>query len=1159
MKITDLQIDGFGVWKGLAAEKLSDNLTVFCGDNEAGKTTMMQFCRAMMFGFSNERLEKYTPPVYGGLAGGSLEVSSTEGAFEVQRFVDPNRHSDPVGDLIVTDLADGTVHGRARLNHLMSDIDESIFVNVFAIGLQEIQELNALNGTAAAEQLYRLTSGMDRVSLVDVMRDQSNRRNKIWSPDADVSSRLAALSEQRQQLLREIDELKQRSKRWSHVAAETTDINNQLLDLEKELAKKTRQARLLEVSVQVAERWNSRNVVVDQIAALGKLPDRRDVSIEKLDQLNARIAKQKERIGQVKLQRKTIKAEALALPINRTLWAQKSKIEAITEHMPWVESLQRQSTRLTEEISRIEGNVVGEIDGLGHQLKLKAGDIRELSKTGFASLNQAGKKLQLELDRLTKFQNDLEKVEFDLGQHQERLGSSLAGQGSSETIEDTGRYVNLLRRRIELEEKINKLRLQRTGLEHDIDSIVNDQVLPIEKLAVVGATFIGGIILFGIGAVKSMWVDSVLTEIELNTGKVLIFMGLGVGIASLWFKYYWERVAQDDLQDFRHQMDIVRQQLKRARIERDEIESKLPVSLKGQWELELKDAEAKLMRMEELVPLEDRVQSTRGVQEDVRRRMTSQERELKKAEDNWKASLRTAGLPPTLRPHQLEEIRQRTDRVSTHYIQLDQFTTEKVEREKELSALNKRIDMMLHETGVQFQNNNIVDRLSHLHRAINEQRQFVSVRKEHADKYKSLRKRLNKAKRELDKLLGQKQRLLAVVGAGSEQEYRTLEATFVRRRKLKESRDNISEQITAAVGTQFEELDVAELLESYGAVGLEKQWDFVQTEIERVKATQARLLQQRGEFVQEVKTLGEDSRLDTAHLELNTVNAQISKLQKDWQVLATSTQMLELIRESYESKRQPETLKDASNYLERLTEGKYTRIWTKLIGEELLVDNSEAETISVDKLSRGTREAVYLSLRFALVSAYARRGATVPMILDDVLVNFDGQRAHAAAEVLYDFARNGHQILMFTCHNHMRDMFHSLGADVRILPQHLEVVEHGAKPEIFDGLSRSRPIEFEPVGQPVLQQPVIPEPTPIAVESRTIPVEYVQYASSNVKINPVDYDAELEFELSAVTTDQRTEHLLRNELVYISPNLPAPVDLSGNEDIWQENSRSVFR
>ena len=1155
MKITDFQIDSFGVWKGLTVDKLSDNMTLFCGYNEAGKTTMMQFCRAMMFGFSKDRIEKYTPPVYGGLAGGILEISSPEGAFEVQRFIDPNRHSDPIGDLTVTDLVDGTVHGRARLSNLMSDIDESIFVNVFAIGLQEIQELNALNGTAAAEQLYRLTSGMDRVSLVDVMRDQANRRNKIWSTDYETASQLAALSEQRQKLLREIDELKQRSKRWSHVAAETTDINNQLIDFEAELAKKTRQSRMLEVSVQVAERWNSRKVVIDQIAALGKLPDRRDVSIEKLDQLNSRISQQKARIDQVKLQRKTIKAEAMALPINRTLWAQKSKIEAITEHMPWVESLQRQSTRLHDEIGRIENNVVKEIDGLGHQLNLKAGDIRELGKRGFSSLDQAGKKLQIELDRLTKYQNDLEKVEFDLGQHQERLGSSLAEQGPSESLEDTGRYVNLLRRRIELEQKIEKLNLQRTGLEHDIDSIVNDQVMPIEKLTIVGLFFIGGIILFGIGSIDAIWQGSVLGEINRNVGKVFIFLGLVAGILSLVFKQYWERVAQEDLQDFRHQMDIARQQLRRAKIERDEIEDKLPHSVKGQWELELKDAETRLMRMEELVPLENRVQSTRGAQEDVRRRMTSQERELKKAEENWKASLRTAGLPATLRPHQLEEIKHRADRVSTHYIQLDQFSSEKVEREKELAALNQRIDMMLHETGVKFHNDNIVDRLSHLHRAINEQRQFVSVRKEHANKYKSLRNRLNKAKRELDKLLGQKQRLLAVVGAASEQDYRALDATFVRRQKLSKSNENISEQITAAIGKQFTEPDVAELLEAYGVSGLEKQWDFVQEEIDRIKATQARLLQQRGEFAQEVKTLGEDSRLDTAQLELNSVNAQINKLQKDWQVLASSTQMLEIIRESYESKRQPETLKDASNYLEQLTEGKYKRIWTKLIGEELLVDNRDEETIPVDKLSRGTREAVYLSLRLALVAAYARRGATIPMILDDVLVNFDGQRAQAAAEVLYDFSRNGHQILMFTCHEHMRDMFYSLGADVRILPEHLDVVEHGARPEVFGG---ARPIEYEPIGQPV-QREFVPEPAPIPVVPRTIPVEYVHYASSNVRIDPDDYLAELEYELSAVTTDQRTENLLRSELVYISPNLPGPLDLSGDEDIWRENSRSVVR
>ena len=43
MKIADLQVDGFGVWKGLTVDAFSENMTVFYGHNEAGKTTLMQF------------------------------------------------------------------------------------------------------------------------------------------------------------------------------------------------------------------------------------------------------------------------------------------------------------------------------------------------------------------------------------------------------------------------------------------------------------------------------------------------------------------------------------------------------------------------------------------------------------------------------------------------------------------------------------------------------------------------------------------------------------------------------------------------------------------------------------------------------------------------------------------------------------------------------------------------------------------------------------------------------------------------------------------------------------------------------------------------------------------------------------------------------------
>lgn len=1155
MKITDLQVDGFGVWKGLTVESISNEITVFCGYNEAGKTTLMQFIRSMMFGFSPERLSKYTPPVYGGLAGGSLDLTSPSGVFEVQRHVDPNRHADPIGDLAVTDSNDGTVHGRAHLSSLISDIDESIFTNVFAIGLREIQELGALNSTAAAEQLYKLTSGMDRVSLIDVMRDLRQRREKIWSNESKTESRLIELSDKRQKLLREIDDLKQRSKRWSRMASETTDINNQLIDIEKILVKTDRRSRLLEIAMQVSDRWQSRKMLAEQIKQLGVLPDIRDLSIEELDNLNSKIAQHSERIGQIKSQRRAIKKEAMALPINRNLWSQKSRIEAVIEHMPWVEALQRQSKRLADEIDTIENSLVGEVDGLGHQLQIKARDVIELGNRGLMTLEETGKKLLEQRDRQSKFQADLEKIEFDLGQHTDRLGSTLAEQGASESIEDTGRFVNRLRRRIELAEKIDKLNRGRLDLERDVDTVVNEQVLPVEKLSIIGVVFVLGFILLCFGLIDTV-LGNWLSQTTQNLGITLIFMGLIAGVVAMTLKYHWERRAKDELDDFRHQIEIVRQQLRRAKQERDELDRQLPASVNGQWELELQDAENRLTRLEDLVPLENRVQSTRSVQEDLRRRISAQEREVKKYDDQWRASLRTAGLPEVLEPHQLKEITQRADRISSFHLRLDQFKSEQVERTKELNALNHRIELILHETGVQFESEDLVDRLNQLNQVLNEQRAFVHTRKEHANKYKSLRSRLAKAKRELDKLRGQKQRLLAVVGADSEEQYREFDSKHAQRRKLNKKSENLTEQIIAALGKNYNEEQLGDLLDAYGATGLEKQWEQIQSEIEEIKSQQSKLHQQRGEYLQEVKMLGEDASLDMARLELNSVNAEITQLQKDWQVLASSTQLLEMIRESYESKRQPETLKEASGYLERLTEGGYTRIWTRLVGEELLVDNSDDETIPVDKLSRGTREAVYLSLRMALVGAYARRGAVIPMVLDDVLVNFDGQRAHAAAELLCDFARNGYQILMFTCHDHMRDLFHSLGADVRILPNHRDVVESNALPTEFRGERYVLPKVVKE--EPPQPEAVEPEPMPVIAPS-TIPVEYVEYASTKVNIDPDDYDPELEYELSAVTTDQKMEQRLRHELVYISPNQSAPIDISGNEDIWWETGASMNR
>ena len=84
MKITDIHIDGFGVWHDLTLRGLSSELTVFYGSNEAGKSTLMNFLRTVLYGVTPQRRKRYLPPLVGGRGdepqtGGSQVMPSSLG------------------------------------------------------------------------------------------------------------------------------------------------------------------------------------------------------------------------------------------------------------------------------------------------------------------------------------------------------------------------------------------------------------------------------------------------------------------------------------------------------------------------------------------------------------------------------------------------------------------------------------------------------------------------------------------------------------------------------------------------------------------------------------------------------------------------------------------------------------------------------------------------------------------------------------------------------------------------------------------------------------------------------------------------------------------------------------------------------------------------
>ena len=66
-------------------------------------------------------------------------------------------------------------------------------------------------------------------------------------------------------------------------------------------------------------------------------------------------------------------------------------------------------------------------------------------------------------------------------------------------------------------------------------------------------------------------------------------------------------------------------------------------------------------------------------------------------------------------------------------------------------------------------------------------------------------------------------------------------------------------------------------------------------------------------------------------------------------------------------------------------------------------------------LSLGTCQQLYLALRIALLTCADNVGRAIPILADDILVNFDEQRRLGAARALVELSEQ-RQVILFTCH-----------------------------------------------------------------------------------------------------------------------------------------------
>lgn len=149
--------------------------------------------------------------------------------------------------------------------------------------------------------------------------------------------------------------------------------------------------------------------------------------------------------------------------------------------------------------------------------------------------------------------------------------------------------------------------------------------------------------------------------------------------------------------------------------------------------------------------------------------------------------------------------------------------------------------------------------------------------------------------------------------------------------------------------------------------------------------------------------------------------------------------ILEQRIEDYRKKNQAPVLARAGELFSKLTFGSYGNLRDELddSGKPILLGvRPNDEEVTVERMSDGSRDQLYLALRLATLEQHLSKGEPMPFVVDDILIGFDDKRTRVCLQVLAELAART-QVLLFTHHRRVVELANTIDAKAGIYTHEL--------------------------------------------------------------------------------------------------------------------------
>ncbi len=201
-------------------------------------------------------------------------------------------------------------------------------------------------------------------------------------------------------------------------------------------------------------------------------------------------------------------------------------------------------------------------------------------------------------------------------------------------------------------------------------------------------------------------------------------------------------------------------------------------------------------------------------------------------------------------------------------------------------------------------------------------------------------------------------------------------------------------------------------------------WMFRAEEVERARQKKENILQE----LQDLKEERAGLQRDLAHgpsVGIGELDGEIGLLQERMREVCTERDRLILLsnilrsaEQSFRERHQPDVLQRCSEYVRFITQGRYDQL-------SLFEDEAGAETLHIrdqngvyhpmqPPLSSGTLDQIHLAFRLAVIDHLDAGQESLPLVLDEILINWDDARFERGLELLSRISQR-RQIFLCTC------------------------------------------------------------------------------------------------------------------------------------------------